>query len=310
MSNPPSFGRKALRTLQVNVGKICNMRCSHCHVDAGPHRKEAMSDQVVQRVVELLDRFDFQTLDITGGAPELNPHFKTLVMEGRKRSMEVIDRCNLSVLLIPGNADLLDFLVEFQVHIVASLPCYSQKNVDLQRGEGAFAKSIEAIKRLNQAGYGKQDDLVLDFIYNPSGPFLAGDQASLQADYKQRLWEDFEIEFNHLYTLHNFPVGRWAEQLKKDGEYESYLSKLKEAYNSATIEGLMCRDQLSIGYTGEIFDCDFHQMEEIPTRGKDGRPLNLIDGFEDEELFTVIPWRPHCFACTAGSGASCSGALV
>ncbi len=299
-----------MKILQVNVGKVCNMRCSHCHVDAGPHRKESMNDDVAAKVIELMDRFSFETLDITGGAPELNPHFRRFVREGRKRSMEVIDRCNLSVLLIPGNSDLIDFLASEQVHIIASLPCYSQENVDKQRGDGAFTKSIEAIQRLNKVGYGINDKLLLDFIYNPVGPHLAGDQEALQIDYKERLKEDFNISFHQLYTLHNFPVGRWVSQLKEAGEYQPYIQKLRDAYNPSTLDGLMCREQLSIGYTGELHDCDFHQMEEIPIRGHDGRALNITGDFSEEELFTKIPWKVHCYACTAGKGASCSGSLV
>ena len=262
---PPDFLRKNLKTLQVNVGKVCNMSCQHCHVEAGPNRTESMSSAVFQKVIEFMDRFPFKTLDITGGAPELNPHFKSLVLEGKKRSMEVIDRCNLSVLLIHNQSDLIDFLVKNQVHIIASLPCYSQKNVDQQRGEGAFKKSIEAIRRLNQAGYGKSKELVLDFIYNPGGPFLAGSQETLQADYKIRLWEDFGLEFNNLYCLHNFPVGRWAHALKSSGEYDHYMSQLRSAYNPATLENLMCREQLSIDRKSTRLNSSHSQQSRMPS---------------------------------------------
>lgn len=309
-TTPPDFSRKSLKTLQVNVGKVCNMSCSHCHVEAGPHRTESMNREVFERVVEFMDRFSFQTLDITGGAPELNPFFRALVQEGKKRSMEVIDRCNLSVLLINSQTDLIDFLAENRVHIIASLPCYSQKNVDQQRGEGAFNKSIEAVRRLNRAGYGKVKELILDFVYNPGGAFLAGNQQSLESDYKVRLWEDYGLEFNQLYSLHNFPVGRWVNALKLSGEYNEYMDKLRSAFNPATIENLMCRELLSISYDGQIYDCDFHQMENLPIRGRDGQPLNIMDQVQDQDLLGAIPWRNHCYACTAGSGASCSGALV
>ncbi len=306
----PEFERTELSTLQVNLGRVCNMRCVHCHVDAGPDRKESMSPEVVDKVISFMDRFAFKTLDITGGAPELHPQFKALVEAGRRRGLEVIDRCNLTILLVPAQKDLVDFLVENKVHIVASLPCYTRENVDKQRGDGAFSKSIEAVKILNQAGYARAKDLILDFIYNPGGASLAGEQAQLEKDYKRRLDEDFGLVFNSLLTLHNFPVGRWVEHLKEMGAYVHYLKLLKEAYNPETIQSLMCRSQVSIAYTGEIHDCDFHQMENIPIPGSNGEPLNLLHDFEDQELFAKIQWRHHCYACTAGKGASCSGALT
>jgi radical SAM/Cys-rich protein len=306
----PSFDRTKLSTLQVNLGRVCNMRCVHCHVDAGPHRKESMSPEVVDKVISCMDRFPFKTLDITGGAPELHPQFELLVREGKKRGLEVIDRCNLTILLVRGKEGLVDFLLENEVHIVASLPCYTRENVDSQRGDGTFSKSIEAIKILNQAGYGTKEGLVLDFIYNPSGASLAGDQALLEKDYKKRLGEDFGIVFNSLFALNNFPVGRWVQHLKDMGAYIHYLKLLKDAYNPETISSLMCRSLISIAYTGEIHDCDFHQMEGVPICDSQGRALNLLHDFDERSLFSTIAWRHHCFACTAGKGAGCSGALT
>ncbi|MEE2924448.1 MAG: arsenosugar biosynthesis radical SAM (seleno)protein ArsS [bacterium] len=310
MNPEPKFSRMSVSTLQINVGKICNMSCSHCHVEAGPHRTETMDEKVYNRVIELMDKLKPQTIDITGGAPELNPAFRPLVKAASKRGCKIIDRCNLSVLLIKSQHDLIDFLVDHKVHIIASLPCYSKENVDKQRGNGAFDKSIRAIKSLNNVGYGIASDLVLDFIYNPAGIHLAPQQHQLENDYKIRLKNDFGIQFNNLYALHNFPVGRFAEELKKTGQWNHYMNLLVQNYNPSTIDGLMCRSQLSIGYDGRIFDCDFHQMENIYINSNDHKPMTIFELESLEQVKSTIPWRSHCYACTAGNGASCSGSIT
>ena len=310
MNPEPKFDRKTISTLQVNVGKICNMSCSHCHVEAGPHRTETMDEKVCNQVIKLMDKLKPQTIDITGGAPELNPAFRPLVKAASKRGCKIIDRCNLSVLLIKSQENLVNFLVENKVHIIASLPCYSPENVDKQRGTGAFDKSIRAIKKLNNVGYGMATDLILDFIYNPAGVHLAPDQSQLEKDYKLRLQNDFDIQFNNLYALHNFPVGRFAQELKKVGRYDDYMDLLIQNYNPSTIEGLMCRSQLSIGYDGKVFDCDFHQMENVFINSNSETPLTVFELESAEQVKSIIPWRPHCYGCTAGNGASCSGSIT
>ncbi len=309
MNPEPKFDRESVSTFQINVGKICNMSCSHCHVEAGPHRTETMSQKVYRRVIELMDKLKPETIDITGGAPELNPAFRPLVEAASKRRCKIIDRCNLTVLLIKKQHDLIDFLVEHKAHIIASLPCYSKTNVDKQRGNGAFDKSIRAIQKLNEAGYGINPDLNLDFIYNPSGIYLAPDQSQLETDYKSRLKTDFNIQFNSLYALHNFPVGRFAQDLKDTGQWDYYMNLLTQNYNPATIDGLMCRSQISIGYDGRVFDCDFHQMENINLNSNSQTPLTVFELDSSEQVKSRIQWRPHCYGCTAGNGASCSGSI-
>ncbi len=310
MNLKPEFDRQSVKVLQINVGKICNMSCTHCHVEAGPHRKETMNSEVYQKVIDLMDIFQPETIDITGGAPEINPAFRPLVMAASERECKIIDRCNLSVLLIESQHDLIDFLLEHKVHIIASLPCYSKENVDKQRGDGAFRKSILAIQRLNKVGYGLSSDLILDFIYNPAGIHLAPNQDDLEKDYKTKLKNDFGIQFNNLFALHNFPVGRFAKELKQTGQWNHYINLLMQSYNPATIDGLMCRTQLSIGYDGKIFDCDFHQMENVSLIQKEGTPLNVFNLNSLEQVKSKIAWRPHCYGCTAGSGASCSGSIT
>lgn len=310
MSQTPQFTRNRVDVLQVNVGKICNMSCSHCHVEAGPHRSESMSFKVAEQVIRLMDELPISTVDITGGAPELNPNFRTLVQAARARNLKVIDRCNLSILLVESQSDLIEFLVANQVHIIASLPCYLRENVDQQRGSGAFNKSIRAIKKLNLSGYGLDPNLILDFVYNPAGLHLAPDQGNLEIQYRKYLQENFDIKFNHLIALHNFPVGRFADSLRKSGEFSNYLKLLSDNYNPQNLEHLMCRSQLSIGYNGSLHDCDFHQMENIEISNQKGDSLSIFDLHTSQQLMTSIPWKPHCFACTAGNGASCKGSLT
>lgn len=306
----PFIERMSLDVLQVNLTKVCNLSCTHCHVQAGPKRTEDMSSNMVQALIKFIQANNFKTLDLTGGAPELNDGFRDLIKTAKAQGMEVIDRCNLTVLLLPSQKDTISFLKEYGVHIIASLPCYTEKQVDLQRGDGVFAKSIRALKLLNEAGYGIDKDLVLDFIYNPGGAFLAGDQKSLEASYKSRLKTDFNIEFTSLYTLHNFPVGRFKEHLRSLSELVPYVDLLKSKYNPDTVDSLMCKSQLSISWDGKIFDCDFHQMENLAIKDSAGVELNIINGVDIVEVMKPIPFLDHCYACTAGAGASCTGSLT
>lgn len=298
-------------TLQVNVGKRCNMACRHCHVDAGPNRTESMTALVAERVVALLEASPgVRTVDITGGAPELNPSFRYLVREAHRRGREVIDRCNLSILLEPEMEDLGQFLAEHGVHVIASLPCYSRSNVDRQRGRGAFDKSITALRRLNALGYGLPDShLRLDLVYNPGGPFLPPPQESLERKYKDELRKAFGIEFHHLLTLTNMPISRFRWSLEKNGELDGYMTLLRESFNPDTVGGVMCRSLVSIGWDGRLYDCDFNQMLDLPAGAEAAAPTVWdIESFDDLAGHRVVT-GDHCFGCTAGSGSSCSGAL-
>lgn len=296
-------------TLQVNVGKRCNQACHHCHVEAGPKRTESMTLPVVERVLKILSESpNVQTVDITGGAPELNPHFRYLVKESRRLGRRIIDRCNLTVLSEPGMEDLPDFLAGDDVEITASLPCYSAVNVDKQRGRGAFVKSIEALQRLNLLGYGLPNSrLVLNLIYNPLGPFLPPQQEALEADYRRALRSQFGIEFHHLYTLTNMPIKRFAEMLKDDGKHVEYMGLLVNHFNPLTVPALMCRSLVSVGWDGKLYDCDFNQMLAIDF----GAGMQTVWDIDSVSALVgqKINTASHCFGCTAGAGSSCGGAL-
>ena len=303
----PPLRRGQLDTLQVNVGYRCNQSCLHCHVNAGPTRREEMQADTAELIVRYLDASDVSTLDVTGGAPELNAQFRYLVREGRKRGLRVIDRCNLTILEEPGQEDLAEFLAENRADVVASMPCYLEDNVNRQRGRGAYDASVEGLRRLNQAGYGTDPQLRLNLVYNPVGPNLPPPQASLEVDYKRELESRFGVVFNHLWTITNMPIKRWRHELERTGELERYMSLLTGAYNESTIEGLMCRHQINVDPQGRLFDCDFNQALELPTPGSSGR--HLWDYTADELADRVIGTGDHCFGCTAGSGSSCGGAL-
>lgn len=296
--------------LQVNVGKMCNMTCVHCHVDAGPDRKEIMQRSEIDACINALETNpEIKTIDLTGGAPEMNPHFRDLVTAARKLDRHVIDRCNLTILLAKGYESLASFLADNQVEIVASLPCYLEENTDAQRGDGAFSKSIEALLKLNSLGYGKPDSgLTLTLVFNPVGQQLPPDQASLEQSYRQQLRARFGIEFNRLFTITNMPVSRYLEYLVRIGEYDSYMEKLIQAFNPAAIEGLMCRNTVSVGWDGKLYDCDFNQMLEMEL------PKSLpqtIHDFEYRKLADrAICTGQHCYGCTAGSGSSCQGSTA
>jgi radical SAM/Cys-rich protein len=300
-------------TLQVNLGKLCNQACTHCHVEAGPTRSEIMERRIADRVIAVLAASpSVEVVDLTGGAPELNPNFRSLVERSRALGRSVIDRCNLTVLLEPGMEDLPAFLALHQVRITASLPCYGQENVDSQRGKGVFTKSIAAIRLLNDIGYGQTDTgLELDLVYNPGGAFLPPAQPALEQRYRAELWKGFGIRFNRLLTLTNLPVKRFATDLAWRGELTDYLDLLQHSLNPETLPGLMCRNTVSVGWDGTLYDCDFNQMLEIGLGS--GRPekttifdLDRLDGLVDAPIAT----GGHCFGCTAGSGSGCGGTIT
>ena len=299
------------QVLQVNVGKLCNLTCVHCHVNAGPKRKEIMTRETVDRVIDWLAETDIPTVDLTGGAPEMIPDFRYLVerVKSLTPARHVMDRCNLTILLEPGFEGYAQFLAEHEVEIVASMPCYSPDNVNAQRGDGVFDGSIKALQLLNSLGYGTSPKLPLHLVYNPNGAFLPGPQAELEADYKQELREHFGIEFNSLYTITNLPVSRFASYLKNNNKLGDYMQLLIENFNPSTVDGLMCRNTINVSWTGEVFDCDFNQMLKMQWRdGERGLHLWDIDPelVENREVMT----GEHCFGCTAGAGSSCGGALL
>lgn len=307
---PRGLRRGRVTTLQVNVGRLCNMACHHCHVEAGPKRKEIMPRAVAERVIDLLaTNLGIRTLDLTGGAPELNPHFRWMVREARRLDRHVIDRCNLTVLFEQGQEDLGEVLVSHRVHVVASLPCYLQGNVDRQRGGGTFAKSIRALRQLNALGYGEDgSDLQLDLVYNPVGAFLPPPQSSLEARYRDELQVRFGVAFNRLLTITNMPIKRFAGLLERTGQFEAYMSLLVNHFNPATLPGLMCRSLVSVAWDGALYDCDFNQMLDIAIGAPKARTIWDLAGLDSLEGAQVATGT-HCFGCTAGAGSSCSGVL-
>ena len=303
----PPLSRARVTTLQLQIGRRCDLACLHCHVDAGPKRTEAMDRRGVERVLALLARNpQVELLDVTGGAPELHPEFRFLVGAARALGRRVIDRCNLTVLLEPGQADTAEFLAAHGVEIVASMPCWDAPNVDRQRGRGVYARSVAALRRLNALGYGT--DLRLDLVYNPQDTGLPPDQAALEADYRRELGSRHGIVFHRLLAFANLPVGRFAHGLARDGRLDAHLAALADAFNPATVDGLMCRTLVSIAWDGRVYDCDFHQMAELPPPG----PVRTIWDADDLDVLggARIATAPHCLGCTAGAGSSCGGALA
>ncbi|MDO8300454.1 arsenosugar biosynthesis radical SAM (seleno)protein ArsS [Lacisediminimonas sp.] len=307
----PPIRRKALDTLQVNLGYRCNQTCQHCHVNAGPTRTEAMDAPTVELVLEALRTWRLTTLDLTGGAPEMNPHFRHLVTQARVLGVRVIDRCNLTILSEPGHEDLAQFLAGQGVEIVASLPCYSQDNVDRQRGGGVFGRSIAALRALNALGYGQAGSaLSLGLVYNPQGPSLPPGQQALEADYKRELAEQFGIEFTQLYVLANMPIQRFGSMLVSKGEFASYMKLLKDNFRAVNLDSVMCRTMISVDWEGYLYDCDFNQMLHMPARlGQHPRP-HLRDLLAQPVEGLPIAIADHCYGCTAGQGSSCGGALA
>ncbi|MCE3241574.1 MAG: radical protein [Deltaproteobacteria bacterium] len=305
------FSRRAVDVLQVNMGRYCNLACIHCHVESGPNRTEMMSRETVDVVLDFFACSDIQTLDITGGAPELNPNFDYLVESAIGWGRHVMDRCNLTVIFEPGKEYLPEFFKQHGVELICSLPCYSQENVDKQRGKGTFDASIRALQRLNEIGYGQSDsNLILNLIYNPVGPHLPPPQEKLEQDYKRILAENFGIAFNHLYCLTNMPITRYATHLKLRGEYDRYLDLLATNFNGATLDQVMCRNLISVGWEGLIYDCDFNQMLNLPIRDRAGKPLHISSLSIEQVRNHAITVGDHCYACTAGAGSSCGGTLV
>ncbi len=302
----------SIEVLQVNVGRVCNQTCRHCHVDAGPDRRESMSLETAQACLRVLSECDIPTLDITGGAPEMNPHFRMLASEAARLGRRVIDRCNLTILLAPGFDDLPEFLAEHRVEVVASLPCYLAANCDRQRGDGVFQRSIDALKRLNALGYGRLDSgLMLTLVYNPVGPSLPPEQGQLEAAYRHELRDRYGIEFNRLFTITNMPISRFLDDLLQSGHYETYLQTLIDAFNPVAVQGVMCRTMLSVDWQGRLFDCDFNQMLDLGVVHP--LPQNIRD--VTHETLTALAQRRivtgrHCYGCTAGTGSSCQGSLI
>jgi radical SAM/Cys-rich protein len=309
--NGRGLNRRRVDVLQVNMGKYCNQACIHCHVEAGPTRSEMMSRETVDAVLRFLDGANIPTLDITGGAPELNDHFQYLVEAAVALKRRVMDRCNLTVIFEPGKEYLPEFFKRHGVEVVCSLPCYTEANVDGQRGKGTFDLSIRALKILNKLGYGRPtSDLTLNLVYNPLGPYLPPPQQDLEQEYKRILKEQFDIEFNHLYCLTNMPITRYAMRLKLRGEYQRYIELLENSFNPATVEQVMCRTLISVGWEGTIYDCDFNQMLRLPVQDAEGKALNISCVSVEQILNRSISVGNHCYACTAGCGSGCGGALL
>jgi radical SAM/Cys-rich protein len=306
----PPLARRRIDTLQVNVGYRCNQSCVHCHVGASPQRTEEMAGATVDLVVAVVAHRHISTLDITGGAPELNPHFRRLVRTARDLGVRVIDRCNLTILEAAGQEDLAEFLKLEQVEITASLPCYLADNVDRQRGKGVFESSIRGLRRLNALGYGRDGTgLILNLVYNPQGPSLPPPQEALEADYRRELGDKFGIVFNRLFTLANMPIQRFGSTLISKGEFDRYMGLLRQAHRHDNLDSVMCRDLVSVDWRGFLYDCDFNQMLDLPLTGADGAPRRLEDLLNDDLDHNPIKVAGHCYGCTAGQGSSCGGAL-
>lgn len=312
----PPIHRDKTQILQVNLGYLCNLSCTHCHVNAGPKRTELMSKETINDVLAYIDTHAIHTLDLTGGAPEMNPHFRYLVIEARKRGVKVIDRCNLTILQEPDYEDMAQFLVDHQVDVVASLPCYSEQNVNEQRGKGVFQESIDALQKLNALGYGTRKELILDLVYNPNGAFLPPNQHALEQEYKTRLFDEHGIVFNQLYTITNMPISRFGGMLLAKGLYDGYIALLKDNFSHSNVDGVMCKSLISIDWQGYVYDCDFNQMLDMPLShqqshyiGSDKAKQHIRDLRDMNLQGESIVIGDHCYGCTAGQGSSCSGAL-
>jgi len=304
----PTIQRTRIDTLQLNLGYLCNLSCIHCHVNAGPRRTELMDLATMELALQVAERLGVSTLDLTGGSPEMNPNFRWLVREARQRGLHVMDRLNPTIMEEPGYEWVGEFLAEQRIEAVASLPCYSQSNVDEQRGIGVFESSIRALRTLNTLGYGTPGGLVLNLVYNPNGAFLPPGQAALEADYKRLLNENFGIHFNRLYALANMPIQRFGSWLLSKGKFDDYVATLRGAHRDENLDGVMCRSTISVDYQGNIYDCDFNQMLKLNLGGRDevSHLRDLLDGHVPRHIGVA----GHCFGCTAGQGSSCGGALA
>ena len=307
----PSITRNRLKTLQVNLGYKCNQQCLHCHVDASPNRTEMMSADTIKEIVKQLSSGQIETLDLTGGAPELHPQFTYLVERARALHVHVIDRCNLTILNEPGQENLAEFLAAHQVEVVASLPCYSEDNVDGQRGKGVFESSIAGIKKLNKLGYAQENsDLILNLVYNPTGPFLPPSQVQLEKDYKEKLLQQFSIQFNQLFTITNMPIKRFGSTLISKGQFDEYMQLLKSSYSAENLNTVMCKDLISVDWQGNCYDCDFNQMLDLPACLNSNKVKTYVGDLNIESLEGKdIIIADHCYGCAAGQGSSCGGAL-
>lgn len=305
-SDFPAITRNKLEILQVNLGYLCNLSCTHCHVNAGPKRTEVMDKATIDQVLDFIDEHTLHTLDLTGGAPEMNPHFRYLVTQARDRGLKVIDRCNLVILLEKGFQDMAEFLAENQVGIVASLPCYLKENVDKQRGKGTFNASIKALQLLNELGYGIGNiGLELNLVFNPQGATLPPEQQGLERTYKQHLHEHYGIVFNHLFAMTNLPIQRFGSALLSTGKFDDYLQLLKDNFHAPNLDKVMCKNTLSVDWQGFVYDCDFNQMLRIPLSGNQKTHLVQMSELTGKTIATM----QHCYGCTAGQGSSCSGAI-
>ena len=305
----PLIKKEYIETLQINIGYKCNQACKHCHVNSSPLRTEKMSYEIISLIPKVIEKYKIKTLDITGGAPEMHPEFRNLITTLSDKNIDIIDRCNLTIFFEDGFEDLPQFLAKNNVIVTASLPCYEKDNVELQRGYGVFDKSINALKILNDLGYGKQKDgLQLNLVYNPVNPILPPSQEILEADYKRILFEKYNISFNNLYTITNMPINRYADSLNRENKLDSYYKLLKENFNKKNLENLMCKKTISVNWQGQIYDCDFNQ--QIDLKGNKG-PKTLSDLMNESFKFDYgVAVKEHCFACTAGAGSSCGGTLT
>ncbi len=308
--NFPAIKRNQLTTLQVNLGYRCNQSCSHCHVNAGPNRTEMMDDTTLDLVIRYISEHNVTLLDVTGGAPELHPRFKELVLAAGKANVTVRDRCNLTILFEPQQENLAQFLADNHVEIVASLPCYTEENVNKQRGKGVFSLSIKALQQLNALGYAQENSLNLHLVFNPSGPVLPPSQHELEKQYKERLLEDYNVRFNDLFVITNMPIQRFGSSLLSTGHFESYMNTLRTHHQADNLATVMCKDTVSIDWQGNVYDCDFNQMLEEPLYSTQNRPLHIRDLFTLTLNGQPIKTGNHCYGCTAGQGSSCSGALT
>ncbi len=303
----PDILRGQLKSFQINLGYKCNQACLHCHVNASPKRKEMMSLEVINQILSAVNKFNIKTIDLTGGAPELNEHFEYLVLKAKDLGCHVINRCNLTVLLEPGKSHLFNFFKDNNVEIIASLPCYEKANVDAQRGENVFTKSIEVLKKLNKFGYGKKDSLIINLVYNPQGPVLPPNQLVLEKQYKKSLKENHGVIFNNLYLITNMPIARFGSTLVTKNKFKSYMQLLKSNFNSSALDHVMCKSLISIDYQGYLYDCDFNQMLKMSLNGNMKKHISTLS---DTNISNKINTADHCYGCTAGSGSSCGGSLL
>ena len=309
-SDFPAINRGKLTTLQINLGYVCNQQCLHCHVNAGPKRKEVMSKDTIDQVLHFLQASDVSLVDLTGGAPELNSHFRYLVEKTRELGIKVMDRCNLTILNEQGQEDLAEFLATHQVEITASLPCYLEENVDKQRGTGVFDGSLHGLRKLNNLGYGVDGSgLILNLVYNPIGPYLPPSQQELQADYKKHLGDAYGVQFNQLFTIANMPIQRFGSTLVSKGQFDDYMQLLRDAYQKENLESVMCRNLISIDWQGYVYDCDFNQMLKLPATISNKPKSHIAELIGEDFEGKPIVVMDHCYGCTAGQGSSCGGAL-